>query len=45
MMADQTKIVANARRRWETHYSPDAARNRLQELFTELGVLPAEARR
>ncbi len=42
--ANQTVIVANARRRWETHYSPDAGRKRLQVLFTELGVLPAEAR-
>lgn len=42
MLADQTETVAHARQRWETHYSPDAARERLRALFTELGVLPLE---
>ncbi|WOQ16430.1 glycosyltransferase family 4 protein [Raineyella sp. W15-4] len=45
VVADQTEIVACARRRWETHFSPDAARERLRILFTELGVLSVEAGR
>ncbi|WOP20107.1 glycosyltransferase family 4 protein [Raineyella sp. LH-20] len=40
--AAHTTYVAHARRRWETHYSPDAARDRLATLLTELGVLPAK---
>lgn len=39
-LTDTTAAVDRARRRWEQQYSPEAARERLRELLTELNVLP-----
>lgn len=37
--SDRADVVATARQRWEEHYSPKAARDRLRTLFTTLGVI------
>lgn len=36
---EHTEGVETARRRWEDHYSPDAAAKRLRSLFTELDLV------
>lgn len=39
LLSEHADIVAKARQRWEEHYSPGAARERLRTLFTTLGVI------
>lgn len=43
--ADPSTVTAAARRRWETCYSPDAAREHLRALLAELGVPTKEQTR
>lgn len=43
--ADPSPVTAAARRRWETCYSPDAAREHLRAVLTDLGVPTKEQTR